>query len=466
MSSPLTTPGVMPLDANRIRHLIAQIGEGLVERDDQARCLVLAVLCGEHALFIGPPGTAKSELARRLHRLVGGRYFERLLTRFTVPEELFGPLSLNALDEGRYERLVEGYLPSATVAFLDEVFKANSAILNALLTLLNERMFDQGAARMRVPLVTVIAASNESPQDEALRAFQDRFLLRCPVAPVSDAGFAQLLATTQDAYPEPDAMSLEELEATRRLAGSVSLPDRIRQDLLALRALLQRLGASVSDRRWVRIVHALKVAAITNGRSAVDLGDLWPLPFMVCETPEQFEPVRDWLAGLLGASREVEPQWLARVVEAFDRQIELEASAAEIAFDDSGKLALARSVGGASSEEMAAAAPRLSAFSRAKRYGASHIRARLAQIDAYAAQVDAFLARGAEHEHRVAEALRGNLWVPDAFVTRVMSVLQGNRDRIGTHRERLAKVRQAFAELPLSDRDDGRVPAEVSIDAG
>ena len=119
---------------------LAMLEHGLLQRDVAARALLLSALAGEHLLLIGPPGTAKSELARRLQRLLPGtRYFERLLTRFSVPEELFGPLSLQALEADRYERLTEGYLPAAEVAFLDEVFKANSAILNTLLGLLHVR---------------------------------------------------------------------------------------------------------------------------------------------------------------------------------------------------------------------------------------------------------------------------------------------------------------------------------------
>ena len=181
-------------DPRRLRALIDSLEGGLLERSAAVRLVLLAALAGEHVLLIGPPGTAKSELSRRLHRAFDdARYFERLLTRFSTPEELFGPLSLKALEDDRYERLTEGYLPTASIAFLDEVFKANSAILNALLTLLNEREFDNGAGRSRTPLISVIGASNEVPMEEALMAFYDRFLLRVPVTGVSDAAFEQLL---------------------------------------------------------------------------------------------------------------------------------------------------------------------------------------------------------------------------------------------------------------------------------
>lgn len=158
------------------------------------RLLLLAAFCGEHLLLLGPPGTAKSELGRRLSAICGGAsFFERLLTRFSVPEELFGPLSMKGLENDQYVRQTEGYLPTATVAFIDEVFKANSAILNSLLTILNERLFDNGNQRIKVPLLCLVGASNELPESEELDALYDRFLLRSSVEQVSAGSLATLL---------------------------------------------------------------------------------------------------------------------------------------------------------------------------------------------------------------------------------------------------------------------------------
>ena len=164
---------------DQFRDAVARISDNLVEREEESRLVVLGCAAGEHVLFLGAPGTAKSALGRRLANICGGLFFQRLLTRFTTPEELFGPLSLRALENDEYKRRTDGFLPKATVAFLDEIFKANSAILNTLLTILNERTFDNGAGnREECPIRCVIAASNELPESDELDALFDRFLLR------------------------------------------------------------------------------------------------------------------------------------------------------------------------------------------------------------------------------------------------------------------------------------------------
>mmetsp|Transcript_40685 Transcript_40685/g.90451 ORF Transcript_40685/g.90451 Transcript_40685/m.90451 type:complete len:362 (+) Transcript_40685:81-1166(+) len=189
----LGAPGLSSEVKTKLQNAIRMMQEGLVERDTEVRLLLLAAMAGEHILLIGPPGTAKSEVGRRLNKLIRGTYFERLLTRFSVPEELFGPLSMRALEEDKYVRQTRGYLPEAEVAFIDEIFKANSAILNTLLTLINERLFDNGSQRVRVPLISVVGASNELPESEELDALYDRFLVRRQVKQVTPSGVAQML---------------------------------------------------------------------------------------------------------------------------------------------------------------------------------------------------------------------------------------------------------------------------------
>src|SRR5205823_4014261 len=138
----------------------------------------VSVAAGEHMLLVGPPGTAKSALVRLFARLIDARYFEYLLTRFTEPNELFGPVDIRAFREGTYTRRTERMLPEAEIVFLDEIFKSNSAILNSLLTLLNERRFANGGSTVSVPLLSMFGASNEVPNDDNLAALFDRFLLR------------------------------------------------------------------------------------------------------------------------------------------------------------------------------------------------------------------------------------------------------------------------------------------------
>lgn len=189
----------------RVQALAQALGAGLIEREALVGLLLVALLAGENSLLLGPPGTAKSLLARRLAlALREGSFFQVLLTRFTAPEELFGPVSLAALREhDRFERRTAGYLPEAHLALIDEVFKAGPAILNTLLMLLNERLFVNGAAVFPAPLLALVGASNEVPEDESLEALYDRFTLRLVVEPIAgEAAFAALLAAPR-AEEEP-----------------------------------------------------------------------------------------------------------------------------------------------------------------------------------------------------------------------------------------------------------------------
>jgi MoxR-like ATPase len=179
--------------AQRFRNALASAARGLVEREALVELVALSAIAGEHVLVIGPPGTAKSEAARRVAATLGARYFEYLLSRFTEPSEIFGPVDLRRLREGVVETETAGMLPEAEVAFLDEVFLGSTAILNTLLAILNERTFRRGSTVKRCPLRICVGASNVIPDDEALAAFADRFLVRVFVEPIGDPLLEQLM---------------------------------------------------------------------------------------------------------------------------------------------------------------------------------------------------------------------------------------------------------------------------------
>ncbi len=311
----------------RLQRLITHLQQGLIERETPVRLALLAALAGEHLLLLGPPGTAKSELARRLQGVFAdGAYFERLLTRFSVPEELFGPLSIKALEEDRYQRLTDHYLPTATIAFIDEIFKANSAILNTLLTLLNEREFDNGASRERTPLIAVIGASNELPEGEELDALYDRFLLRYQVDGVSDEGFDALLDLSGEAQPLAAglALSREELAGLQLAAAELPLDPAVRHLLKGLREYLQQQGRYVSDRRWRKLVQLLRVAALTNGEPSVSVWDCWLLQHCLWDRPEQRLDLLGWYESHLGTDAVLNPERLERLVRTWEGTLEQE----------------------------------------------------------------------------------------------------------------------------------------------
>jgi MoxR-like ATPase len=294
----LNTQELVPVNnrQTRLKKLMAAMNTGLLERNEQVKLLLLAALSGEHVLFLGPPGTAKSELAKRLRSIfVEADYFERLLTRFSVPEELFGPLSIKALEDDKYKRLTSGYLPEASVAFIDEIFKANSAILNSLLTLLNERKFDNGNTRKSVPLISVVAASNELPEGEELSALYDRFMLRSFVHPVSDDSFESLLSLKGEEC-DPDLESrlrIDELHEVQKLSEKVEVSTSVIELCKEFRNYLRAENIYVSDRRWRKIIKLLKVSAFTSGQTKVTNYDAWIMAHCLWEKPEQLAGLQE-----------------------------------------------------------------------------------------------------------------------------------------------------------------------------
>ncbi|MBR0567084.1 AAA family ATPase [Azoarcus sp. L1K30] len=454
----------------RLAALLDMLETGLVERRQAVRLSLLGALAGEHTLLIGPPGTAKSELARRLHTaFANARYFERLLTRFSVPEELFGPLSIKALEEDRYERHTAGFLPDASIAFIDEVFKANSAILNALLTLLNEREFDNGAGRQHCPLISVVGATNDVPEDEVAEAFFDRFLLRLPVAPVSAGGFAQLLQTLHGANwtAPPAALRLDttDLDALASRAGKVVLAVDVGAILAELRAHFAAEEIYVSDRRWVKAVWWLRIAAACEGRATVAVWDLLLLPCCTAPDAPRQAAVAEWLQARLGVREAFSPPRLTRVIEAFEAQLDAESKANELDYDASGRLRfsateLADEIGDAKG---GAGALRMR-YNRRRRYGACHIAARTGQIDALLARIAGYADELAAQRDDLAAYLDNSLWLDPVLGQRVDTNLAAVATALDSLRQRAEAAREGFTRLPRlpDNEDDGNVPDPIA----
>lgn len=286
----------------RLKKLCDHLEGGLIGRRDHARMLLLAAVAGENALLFGPPGTAKSLLARRLKDCFADevRYFECLLTKFSMPEEVFGPVSLKGLEQDIFCRVYDRYMPGAGVAFIDETFKANSAILNSMLTILNEREFDTGNERIKVPLRCVVGASNEMPKEVELEALYDRFIIRMRVDRLQDEEQLTQFLTNAVEYVAPEAalrLSKVELEAIADTAKFLPVEAPVIELLVELREWCQGKGIKVSDRRLIKIKRLLQVAAVTSGRESTSLSDSWVIRHCAWDdfTSGQAEKLAEWL---------------------------------------------------------------------------------------------------------------------------------------------------------------------------
>ncbi|WP_221075406.1 ATPase RavA domain-containing protein [Agarivorans aestuarii] len=277
--------------SERIQSLIKALSAGIYEREESFKLCLLAALAGESVFLLGPPGIAKSMIAKRLVKAFKSQsFFDYLMTRFSTPEEVFGPLSIQELkDNGKYVRLTEGYLPTAHIVFLDEIWKAGPAILNTLLTVVNERTFRNSYENLPVPMRLLISASNELPQEDGgLEALYDRMLLRVFVNRIQQKdNFKALLLDNQSLQdiPENLVISDEEYQTWQAQLGQVTMSDSVFEKMYLIKNLVEQglplagegsivSDLYVSDRRWKKSVHLLQTSAFFNGRSEINPLDL------------------------------------------------------------------------------------------------------------------------------------------------------------------------------------------------
>lgn len=275
-----------------------------VGKDEIIDLLGVCLTARENLFLYGPPGTAKSALVHALAARIHGRSFDYLLSRFTEPNELFGPFDIRKLREGELVTNTEGMLPEADVVFLDELLNANSAILNSLLMALNERVFRRGRETRPIPALFFTGASNHLPEDDALRALFDRFLLRARCGPVVEGQLARVLtagwAMERDSVRPAASISAADVREFQKEVGAVDLT-LIREPYLEQVFKLRHAGIDISDRRAVRLQRVIAASALLCGRMEARVSDLWVLR-NIWDREEQIEVIESIVAAALTTS--------------------------------------------------------------------------------------------------------------------------------------------------------------------
>lgn len=297
----------------RMQTILENLDKGLYERTNIVNLSFLSAMSGESIFMLGPPGVAKSLIARRLKfAFKDATSFEYLMHRFSTPDEVFGPISISKLkNDDKLERMVDNYLPGANIAFLDEIWKAGPSIQNTLLTIINEKIFRNGGQELPVDLFGLIAASNELPeQGQGLDALWDRFLIRTLVMNIGDRkNFEEMIVNTSNLYADDllDKIKItkEEYNQWQDIRDQILVPQEILDLIHHIRAKIENYNQNqlekegsekeksfyVSDRRWKKIIKILRTSALLNGRKFVDLMDCFLIPYMLWDEPDQIQIV-------------------------------------------------------------------------------------------------------------------------------------------------------------------------------
>ncbi|MFH8454048.1 AAA family ATPase [Streptomyces fungicidicus] len=314
--------------AGKLRAIGDELSERFYERADVVRTLLVTLLAGQHSLVLGPPGTAKSELARELTgRIDGAAYWEILLSKFTAPTRMFGPVDVAALARGEYRQVYDGRATTAHIAFIDEIFKCSTAALNETLGFLNERLYhpENGGEPIHCPLIGAITASNELPTGEDSAAIYDRLLVRIEVGYLEDPSNFAALVRSAVRRPAPESRTTVELAALQRAVTvevpAVDVPDAIVDAVCTLRAALRRKELVASDRRWRQAVGLLQASAYLDGRTAVAETDLPVLTHVLWDSPAQRPTVEREVLHLVNPDAK-EALDLADTIEELETQLD------------------------------------------------------------------------------------------------------------------------------------------------
>ena len=299
----------------RTQELLKALTDDAYERSEVMALSLLSALAGESIFLLGLPGVGKSMMARKLKlAFQGANSFEYLMSRFSTPDEIFGPISITKLrEQDTYQRITKGYLPESEIIFLDEIWKAGPAIQNSLLTVLNEKIYRNGDFDMYLPIRGIIAASNELPAEgEGLEALWDRFLIRYVVEPIKiKNNFNRLISSNRSATKSQEIVPFTQKECQQldALVSKCEIPEYIMELMYQLREDLTELSKSeaddtsnenntemkyyVSDRRWCKIAHVMRVSACVNGRNVVDISDFMLLVHMIWNSDECINKCRN-----------------------------------------------------------------------------------------------------------------------------------------------------------------------------
>jgi len=327
----------------RVRKILDIMCDGLYEREDEVRLALLSSIAGESIFLLGPPGVAKSLIARKLkHAYKDATSFEYLMGRFSTPDEIFGPISIKKLkSEDKYERKVENYLPDADIVFLDEIWKASPPIQNSLLTAINEKIYRNGTQEIELKLKGLISASNELPaENEGLEALWDRFIIRLYVDGIKDEdNFNNMIIASEDLYvdkiPDDLKISQKEYNQWQKEIDDIEVPMKVLDIISLIRKSLSLRNETnedddsiyVSDRRWKKIVHLMKTCAFLNDRKAVDLMDCFIINNCIWNKDSEIEESRNIVEDVVrkngyGIKLDIEP--IKVEIDALKKEIEKE----------------------------------------------------------------------------------------------------------------------------------------------